>query len=139
MDRCILSMHVDTCHNNWFSDHFGLIVAHLFVFITLCLGVEGLCWGQHARNSQFSLKILSLCTINSFKHQINVWCSLQRLYLVFVFNCSIVFCRNRTKFCFVCQLFFHSQTSSYLPGFPRGYQQIVAPDWFWYISIIYIS
>ena len=106
----------------------------------MILRVEGLdqavCWSRHARNSQFSLKILPLCTIASNIKSI-LWSSLHCFGLVFVFNCSIVFCRNRSKFCFVCELFFHSQTSCYLPGFLWGDQQIVAPDWSWYISIVY--
>ena len=103
----------------------------LFLLL-MSLGVGGLnqevCWGWHASQklSIFSENPFSL--YNNFKHRINIWSCLQRLYLVFVFNCSIVFCRNRTKFCLVSQLFFH--LSSYLPGFQWGDQQIVVPDWF---------
>ena len=103
-----------SCHNNLIFRPFWAHSCPLVCFQRI--GVEGLdeavCWGQHARNSIFSENPLSL--YNSLKDQINVWSFLQGLYLVFVFNCAIVFCHNRTKFCFVCQLFFHSQTSSYL-------------------------
>ena len=51
-----------------FIPTYGQVYPYLFLLL-MSRGVQRLdqavCWGQHARNSQFSLKILPLCTIAS--------------------------------------------------------------------------
>ena len=69
MDRCILSlsMLVHSCHK--FQTILGSNQPTCLFLLLMSLRVEGLdqavCWGRHARNSQFSLKILPLSTIAS--------------------------------------------------------------------------
>lgn len=50
---------------------------------------------------------------NSFKHQLNIWLSLQCFLFWNIFSIILfsgIFCCNRTKICFVLRQFFHSQT-----------------------------
>ena len=69
MDQCILSlsMPVHSCHK--FQTILGSKQPTCLFLLLMSLRVEGLdqavCWGRHARNSQFSLKILPLSTIAS--------------------------------------------------------------------------
>ena len=131
-----------SCRHNFKT--FGLKIIPLFVFITCestAVGIEHsvkrFCWGRRTHNSQFARKIFPLLYNNKMFQTSTQYPVLFSLFL-FVkglfqfFNGS--FCRDRTKIGFVHWQFFPSQTPRHRPAFQ---QQIEAPDWFLYISIVY--
>ena len=132
----VFSSFQSCCHN---FKTFGLKIIPLFVFITCdstAVGIEHSVKRFVEVGGLITLNLLGksflFCTRTSSQYPVlfSLFLFVKVLFQFF----SGSFCCDQTKISFVHWQFFHSQTPRHQPAFQ---QQIEAPDWFLYISIVY--